>query len=254
MQTTIKHFIGDAVLKRDSIGESPCKVHSFRRGNELYFLKTTPAIYADTTYSVLREASVVQWLSGKLRVPELILTAQDEEREYMITRAVPGVPLSTLVEAKRPVLELCREALRQIQSVSIADCPFDSSAAVRLRELEYLVSQGLIDEDYDFDEWPGLSTPQDLVARLHATIPPEDLVFSHGDLGDSNIFVDANDELHFIDLGRAGKADRWLDIAFLHRNLHEDVSTKAATAFLATLNRPDEPTKRTFFEQLDELF
>jgi kanamycin kinase len=32
----------------------------------------------------------VQWLSGKLNVPEVILTAQDEA-EYMITRAVPGV-------------------------------------------------------------------------------------------------------------------------------------------------------------------
>jgi kanamycin kinase len=36
-------------------------------GNELYFLKTSPAIYANTTYSVLREASVLQWLSGKLK-------------------------------------------------------------------------------------------------------------------------------------------------------------------------------------------
>lgn len=254
MPSAIKHFIGDAVLERDSIGESPCEVHRFRRANELYFLKTSPAIYADTTYSVLREASVVQWLSGKLRVPELILTAQDEEREYMITRAVPGVPLSALIKAKRPVLELCHEALRQIQSVSIADCPFDSGAAVRLRELEYLVSHGLIDDDYDFDEWPGLSTPQDLLARLHATIPPEDLVFSHGDLGDSNIFVAANDDLHFIDLGRAGKADRWLDIAFLHRNLRDDVSITAADSFLAGLGRQDAPAKRTFFEQLDELF
>ena len=254
MPAAIARFMADAVLQPDEIGESPCEVHSFQRGNEVYFLKTSPAIYANTTYSVLREAGVLQWLAGKLNVPEVIATAQDEEREYMITHAVPGVPLAELIGAKRPVPALFHEALRQVQSVSITDCPFDSGAAARLRELEFLVSQGLIDEDYDFEQWPGLRMPQDLLAHLHATMPQEDLVFSHGDLGDSNIFVTDNDELHFIDLGRGGKADRWLDIAFIHRNLSEELSARAAATFLTRLNQPDQPAKRTFFEQLDELF
>lgn len=249
MTPTVKRFIGDALLHRDEVGESPCQVHSFKRGNELYFLKTSPTVYASTTYSVLREAAVLQWLSGKVKVPEVILTAQDEQQEYMITRAVPGVRL-----AERLSVALFEEALRQMQSIAITDCPFDATAAVRLRELAFLVSQGLIDEDYDFDAWPGLDTPQDLLARLHATMPQEDLVFSHGDLGDSNILVTDKDELYFIDLGRGGKADRWLDIAFIHRNLREDLSTKAATEFLKNLDRPDSPSKRQFFEQLDELF
>lgn len=246
----IKNFIGDAALRRDEIGESPCAVHSFRRGKELYFLKTSPAIYADTTYSVLREAAVLQWLAGRVNVPEVVLTARDERQEYMITRAVPGAPLAEYLDDEQRTLALFKEALRQMQSIAIADCPFDSSAAVRLRELEFLVSQGLIDDDYDFDAWPGLATPRDLLARLHATLPQEELVFSHGDLGDSNIFVTDKDELHFIDLGRGGKADRWLDIAFAHRNLREEISDDLAAQLVPT----DQPAKRTFFEQLDELF
>jgi kanamycin kinase len=254
MPHTIRRFIGDAVLQRDRIGESPCRVHSFERGNELYFLKTSPSVYANTTYSVQREASVMQWLSGKLNVPEVVLTAQEDGHEHMITRAIPGVPLSSLIEAGRPVTTLFHEALRQLQSISIASCPFDASAAIRLRELAYLVGNELIDEDYDFSAWPALATPQDLLARLQATMPNEDLVFSHGDLGDNNIFVTNNDELYFIDLGRGGKADRWLDIAFVHRNLREDVSDNAAAQFLTALGVQDATTKRLFFEQLDELF
>jgi len=246
----VQRFIGDAVLRRDAIGESPCTVHSFQHGKELYFLKTSPTIYADTTYSVLREAAVLQWLSGTVNVPEVVLTAQDERQEYMITRSVPGVPLAAHLQDEQRALALFREALRQMQAVDITNCPFDSGAAVRLRELEFLISQGLIDEDYDFEAWPGIATPQDLLTRLHATMPQEELVFSHGDLGDSNIFVTDNDELHFIDLGRGGKADRWLDIAFAHRNLREEISDDLAAQLLAT----DHPTKREFFEQLDELF
>lgn len=249
MSATIKRFIGDAVLHRDEIGESPCQVHSFQRASQVYFLKTSPAVYASTTYSVLREAAVLQWLSGKVNVPQVVLTAQDAQQEYMITRAAPGVPLAALLEDEDRALAVFQEALRQLQAIDISGCPFDSSAAVRLRELAFLVSRGLIDEDYDLSPWPGLHTPQDLLDRLHATIPDEELVFSHGDLGDSNIFVH-NNELHFIDLGRGGKADRWLDIAFAHRNLREEVSAAAA----ARLLRSDAAAKRAFFEQLDELF
>jgi kanamycin kinase len=250
MHATIKSFIGNVILQRDEIGESPCQVYRFRRGDEVFFLKTSPSIYASTTYSVLREAAVVQWLSGKVRVPELVMTAHDERQEYMITRAVPGAPLADYLQDKQRTLALFKEALRQMQSIAIADCPFDSSAAVRLRELEFLVDQGLIDEGYDLDAWPGLDTPQDLLARLHATMPQEDLVFSHGDLGDSNIFVTDNDELHFLDLGRGGRADRWLDIAFAHRNLREEISDHVASQLIIS----DAPARREFFEQLDELF
>ena len=112
----------------------------------------------------------------------------------------------------------------------------------------------LCDRNYDLEPWPDLSTPEDLLERLRATLPSEDPVFSHGDLGDSNVFVDAREQLHFIDMGRAGLADRWMDVAFIHRNLREEVSLSEAAAFLDALGEPDEPAKREFFEMLDELF
>ena len=250
----IARFIGDAELCRDQIGESACAVHSFWRGKEQFFLKASPAVYAPTTYSVLREAAVLDWVSGWLNVPELVLTACSDAYEYMITRAVPGVPLSTLTAARRPVLELFHEALRQLQAVPAAGCPFDASSGGRLRELDYLLDKGLAEQDYDLSPWPDLATPQELVARLHATVPQEELVFSHGDLGDSNLFVSQSGQLHFIDFGRGGLADRWMDISFAYRALRDDVSDTAAAQFLLQLGLPDAPAKREFFEQLDELF
>ncbi|PHM68637.1 hypothetical protein [Xenorhabdus sp. KJ12.1] len=51
-----------------------------------------------------------------------------------------------------------------------------------------------------------------------------------------------------------GVADRWLDIAFVHRNLREEISVNKAAEFLTTLGDFDNVAKREFFEQLDELF
>lgn len=250
----IARFVGDARLLRDEIGESPCRVFGFERAGERFFLKWSPAELADTTYSVGREAAVTDWLQGRLGVPELVLAARDERGETMITRAVPGRPLAARIEAGLPVTQLFAEALGQLQSVPIEGCPFDAGIRVRLRELRWLIDHGFAESEPDFSPWPGILTPQDLLSRLHETSPAEELVFTHGDLGDSNVFVDEQDQLYFIDLGRAGLADRWLDIAFAHRNLREEISDAAAACLLDGLDMPDQAAKREFFEQLDELF
>lgn len=251
---SIARLVDGASLLADTIGESPCHVYSFRRRGERFFLKTSPAAYAATTYSVRREAQLLDWLTGRLSVPEVVAVDESEGEQFMITRALVGEPLSIRIARGLPVAELFREALRQLHGLPIAACPFDAGVRLRLRELGHLLEHDLIDADYDLSAWPGLDTPQALLAHLHAHRPDEDPVFSHGDLGDSNLFVDARERLHFIDLGRGGIADRWLDIAFVHRNLREAFDTASADAFLSTLGTADQPAKRRFFEQLDELF
>ena len=250
----IAQFIGGNQLVTDEVGESPASVYAFTRGNERFFLKTCAAVYTPTTYSVLREARVLQWLNGRLNVPEVAVVAQSTAGEFMITRCVPGQPIQTRCDDENAMVALLREALQLLQAVPITNCPFDSSISVRLIELEYLISQDLCADDVDLEQWPNLGTPHRLLAHLHATRPTEEKAFSHGDLCDTNVFVDAHDQLHFIDLGRGGIADRWLDIAFTHRYLSEDFSDNAAISFLRGLGEPDQSEKRVFFEQLDELF
>lgn len=55
LPSAIARFIGSNPLVADEVGESPADVYGFTRGNERFFLKTCTALYAPTTYSVLRE-------------------------------------------------------------------------------------------------------------------------------------------------------------------------------------------------------
>lgn len=249
-------FIGDAPLERDEVGESPCPVYAFEQRGERFFLKLSPAIYAPTTYSVVREAAVLDWLTGRLPVPELVLVEEGEEHACMITRAVPGVPLYDLVDdgQHERVLAAFQEALRQLQGVPVDSCPLRAGIAERLRELDHLLANRLLADDVDLTQWPGLETTGDLLALLHKGLPDEGRVFAHGDLGDSNLFIDKRDRLYFIDLGRGGVADPWMDIAFAHRNLSEEISPAFADRLLAELPYPDQPERRRYFQQLDELF
>ncbi|WP_203540964.1 protein kinase family protein [Pseudomonas arcuscaelestis] len=110
----IARFIDGNQLIADEVGESPCDVYSFHRGNERFFLKTSKAIYSPTTYSVVREARVLQWLEGRLNVPEVAVVAQSDTGEFMITRCVPGEAIQARSDDQGMMLALFHEALRQL--------------------------------------------------------------------------------------------------------------------------------------------
>jgi kanamycin kinase len=127
--------------------------------------------------------------------------------------------------------------------VAIADCPFDSGAAVRLRELEFLISR-LIDEDYDFEAWPGIAhhktcspacTPT--AARRAWSSPTATSATA------TSLSTKRATPLHRP--GRGGKADRWLDIAFAHRNLREEISTPSPPASSITTTPPNANFRAT---------
>lgn len=129
----IARFLGKARLVANTVGESPCPVYRFKRGNDIFFLKMCSRLYTPTTFSVRREADVLAWLSGQLNVPEVVRVAESSEGEFMITRSVPGQPLYRRINDQQPVLHLFQEALAQLQAVPIATCPFEGGVSFRLK-------------------------------------------------------------------------------------------------------------------------
>lgn len=247
-------FIAGAECRRDRIGESPARVYRLRKGGDRFFLKIVDTAYAATTYSVSREAAVLVWLQGRLAVPEVLLQTANADWECLLTRPVLGRPLSRFLAEPRLMIEAFAEAIRLLQAVPIEDCPFDAGIARRLAELDHLVERGLVAEDADLTPYPGIDTAADVLRHLRRHAPAEQAVFSHGDLGDGNVFLDRSERLHFIDLGRGGRADPWLALAFAHRNLEDEVGTGNGAGLLQRLGIADDPQRRRYFSLLDELF
>ena len=52
--------------------------------------------------------------------------------------------------------------------------------------------------------------------------PKEELVFTHGDYCLPNSFIKDNKTVGFIDLGNAGIADKWQDLALCIRSLEHN--------------------------------
>ena len=243
---------------KDTIGMSPAGVYKLLGDGGNLYLKVSTSEFHGTTYDVQREKDVLLWLEGKLPVPQVLAYTEDERGHYLLTREAWGVLACEDDQNQRDpqrMVRLYSEGIRRLQAVSLQGCPFDNSIENRLRELEYLLQHGLADVERDnWEPETPFAGPQDLYAHLQKNKPPEELVFSHGDFGDSNFFVRDGHISAWIDLGRGGRAGRWQDIALCVRSIRQDLGAGYLDLFFDLLEMEPDWDKIGYYILLDEMF
>lgn len=207
--------------------------------------------------SLFAEKERLRWFRGRIPVPEVVAFHTSPTDEYLAMTRLPGIDLShadAVLHARRNT-ELLARALRELHALPIADCPFDTSLRVRLAEGAALVREGRVDEE-DFDSERQGWTGRDVLEELIRTRPAhEDLVVTHGDACLPNVIVSGEYVEGFIDVGRAGIADRHVDLALATRSLTHNYGAEYSDLFLDTYGRTfvDEH-KLQYYRLLDELF
>jgi aminoglycoside phosphotransferase len=223
---------------------------------ETVYLKCEPA--ADSELE--RERAVQDWLRARgTRVPQTVAFVRDGDLEWLLSTAVRGRdPTNTEPDDVERVVTALARGLQRLHSVPIDDCPFDRRLAVTVPEVSARVHAGLVDED-DFDpERLGISA-EGLLEVLRSSLPEhEDLVFTHGDACLPNLILHDVLELGFVDLGRAGIADRYQDLALVARSMDSPLYPQFhgwSTVFLERYGvSPLDTAKLEFYRLLDEFF
>jgi len=181
---------------------------------------------------------------------------------------VPGEMLCKSAFTNRPqlLIERLAEALHLLWNADTTGCPYPDRTALALAEARRRVEAGLCSTtDVEPDTYGpgGFASPEALLTWLEANRPDERPVLSHGDFCLPNIFADERGITGFIDVGRAGIADPYQDIALAYRSLRHNYEGKYArpgmpqleydTLFDAVGVKPDFERVR-YYTLLDELF
>lgn len=179
------------------------------RGKPTLFLKQSGAAYREERRD---EAARLEWLRGKLPVPELVYFHEDAHGAALIMTAVPGSNLThfnneSAAVKRRLATELAR-ALRRFHALEPRGCPFDHSTAREIERLEAQVSE----REASVGESLGLRAARVRLGALRAALPEEDLVLTHGDACLPNVLVLGYALSGFVDLGAAGLGDRCRDL------------------------------------------
>lgn len=216
-------FTRHAAWQRNTMGMTDAAVFrlDYPDGTR-HYLKTAAL---DAHFPLYPEYQRLVWLKGRLPVPEALYYAADEQREYLLMTEIPGLMACdealTEILPKSTVAALLAEGLKLIHALDTSDCPFDARLDRTIAEAGYRLEHGMVDES-DFDDERQGRTAASAFEELLATRPDdEDVVFTHGDYCLPNILIDPDKRriTGFIDMGRAGLADAYQDLALAERSL-----------------------------------
>jgi len=237
-------------------GESPTEVFRLTRNSDTLYLKIGHKKFSNTTYSIAREKDVMLWLSQRLRAPKVLDYLENDEYQFLLMNKLDGEFLFEKKETNPyEFVDIFAEAVKQVQAISAADCPFDSSLDIRLSELKYLIDNDLAACDDFVTSGLPFNHPEELYQNLLATRFAECKLFSHGDMSDRNIVIDSRGNIGFIDWGRGGCADVWGDIAHAARNIRDETGEeKLVQRFFEKLQVAEDKQKIQYHLWLDVLF
>ncbi|WP_043816370.1 APH(3') family aminoglycoside O-phosphotransferase [Deinococcus maricopensis] len=233
-----------------TVGESDADVYRSSR----FVLKRQRSGDFDTLRG---ERERLGYFAGRVRVPDVVAYHVEDDVEYLVVERLPGTDMShpALQRDPRRAAELLARALREVHALPVHDCPFDRRLRVRLADARERVRRGLVDED-DFDDERRGRRATDLLNDVEQSCPAdEDLVVTHGDAYVHNVMVADGELAGLIDVGRAGVADRHMDLALAAGSLASDYGEGVDQVFLEAYGREHvDEEKLRFYRLLDEFF
>lgn len=149
-------------------------------------------------------------------------------------------------------VELLAHALRTVHALPTTDCPFSAPVDSLLEIAEDRVSRGAL-QSSDFPAHYLGRPPRELLQALHELRPgDEGAVFTHGDASLPNLLFHRGQVSGYIDLGLAGVADPYRDLALAARSLTRNMGGKWVRPFLEAYGAPMDEPRLEFFILLDE--
>jgi len=241
----IARLVGDQPLQPVTVGESDARVW---RVADRWYLK------AGFAADVADEATRLEWFTGRAPVPRVIAHEHDGQTAYLLTEAIDGVAAHCVTTDRLACVQAVAAGLRLLHALDVRSCPFDARRAVRVAQARAKAVAGRVDEA-DFDATRVGRTALALLAELEAMPPAdEDLVVTHGDFCLPNVVLNAGSVAGFVDVGRAGVADRHQDLALAARSIAYNFGDAFVAPFFDAYGIVPDPGRLAFYTLLDVFF
>lgn len=251
----IKDLTANKNYTKDSVGMSDSQVILF----DDMVLKIQ-----QSSNETVNEAEMMKWLYNKLPVPELLAYETENDTSFILMSKIKGNMLCSdfYTDNSEKLLSLLADGLKQLWSINVENCPCNNTIDFKLAAAKFNVENGFVDLDNTEPETfgkSGFNSPEDLLKWLKENKPEEELALTHGDFSLQNIFAENDKISGFIDLGKAGIADKWQDIAICYRSLKHIFSSKQNDKFhpdmlFEKLEIEKNEEKLKYYILLDELF
>lgn len=249
---SIKTLIGGDTWQTLSEGESDAEVIRLT-GNIVRYLKVTAH---DAQFPVKNDYERLNWLSGRIAVPEILAYEETETYQFLLMSEIAGIfpfhdDLDWSAQAR---IEFLAKAAHEFHSIPIESCPFRQSIEQQLATAKENVDLGRVRTDLFEPQYQGRE-PANLYAELLALKPDsQEWLMTHGDLYPLNIRADAKTHalLGFIDVGAAAIADPYTDFAPIANAIKWHFGESWIRVFFEAYAVEPDWDKLHFFQLLNE--
>jgi len=211
---------------------------------------------AESGIDLDREAARLAWAIRFTTVPRYIDSGRDQTGTWMLTEPVLGDSAVSERWRRDPRVAVTAigEGLRRLHEVlPVDECPFNWSAADRLREARQRASLGRIDPVTWHPEHRGLTVDQAL-EELGAIPPTDQIVVCHGDACAPNTMLSRNGRWSgHVDLGAMGVGDRWADLAVATWSTNWNYGPGWERELLTAYGIEPDPTRMRYYRLLWDL-
>lgn len=247
----IQQYIKGMSCIEDTVGCSEASIYCYTDNANTLYLKVEK-----TNLEFSHEQKIMNWLQERLPVPQIIVQCTEQGYDYLLMTKIVGEMACEGHYLNNPetLVRLLAAGIKMLQAIDISGCPFDCTLKNKLNIARNRIENNEIDMN-DWEKHTEYNSPKELYDYLVTNQPEEELCFSHGDYCLPNVFFENKKVTGFIDLGRAGIADKWQDIALCVRSLEHNLQNKKyINSLFENLNIKPNYEKINYYILLDELF
>ena len=233
--------------------ESSADVFLFTHpGRQGLFLKIKDAFAAPQESDLRAEKAALSWLRDKLSVPGVVCFHEENRTQYLLTTRIAGVS-GVHEDARTDTPGLIRtfaRGLREIHAIPVESCPLDWRFERYFAWATDLIDSGALD-----DRIPKGGTRnvlRDELAGIRADLPPEDVVFTHGDYCLPNVMILDGCLSGTIDWGYAGKGDRYLDFVAAYNTIRRNLGNEWVPLFFREYGQELDQAKLSVYQRIHD--
>ncbi len=242
----LNEFLKDANrIEEISIGCNS-KVYKIRKKSKVYYLKIADHLS--------QESIRLDYLKGKINVPEKVFYEKYNGKSYLLTKEVKGEMLCSDYYINNPLLgiDIIVEAFNSLYNIDYKDCLIDESIDTKISNIEKNFSN-IKEENIKREILEEFYSKDKILAYLKGNKPKQIIGFTHGDMSLPNILATCGHFSGLIDVGSCGLSDIYFDLVICEMSIERNYGKEYIDIFYEKLGIEKDEFKSKYYRVLMSL-
>lgn len=237
----LKEFLNDATKVEHISSSNNINVYKIRKKSKIFYLKVSNHLSA--------ESIRLEYLNGKINIPEKVFYEKYNGMSYILTKEVKGIPLSDEYFINNPMLgiDILVDVFNHLYNIDYSDCILDETID---NKIKYIETKNIKLND---DLIKRFHTKESLIKYIKGNKPKQIIGLTHGKLTLNNIITIDNKFSGLIDVGFSGLCDIYYDLVMCEMSIEKYYGINYIDVFYDKIGIEKDEFKSDYYRLLISL-